>query len=130
MPKTKTTPRKLKDTNAAAGAPRVNEPVKKKRRFRPGTRALMEIRMYQKSTQTLVRLAPFTRIVKEITFRLNNSGFRYQPGAIQALLQAMEAYCVGLMEDANLCALHAGRITIQIKDMQLARRINGDFKHR
>ena len=43
-------------------------PVKelKKRRFRPGTRALFEIRRYQKSTDLLIRKLPFQRVVREI----------------------------------------------------------------
>ena len=40
--------------------------------------------------------------------------------------QAAEAYLVGLFEDTNLCALHAKRVTILPKDLQLARRIRGE----
>lgn len=35
----------------------------RKRRFRPGTRALMEIRKYQKNTTLLLRKQPFSRLV-------------------------------------------------------------------
>ncbi len=35
----------------------------KKRRFRPGTRALMEIRKYQKGTELLIARLPFARLV-------------------------------------------------------------------
>lgn len=45
---------------------------------------------------------------------------------MEALQEAAEAYLVGLMDDSNLCAIHAKRITIQPKDMQLARRIRGE----
>lgn len=38
-----------------------------------------------------------------------------------------EAFLVHLFEDANLCAIHAKRVTIMIKDMQLARRIRGPW---
>ena len=51
---------------------------------------------------------------------------RFQGAAIMALQEAAEAYMVGLFEDANLCALHAKRVTIMPKDMQLARRIRGE----
>ncbi len=37
-----------------------------------------------------------------------------------------EAYLVGLFEDTNLCAIHAKRVTIMPKDIQLARRIRGE----
>ena len=40
--------------------------------------------------------------------------------------EAVEAYLVGLFEDTNLCALHANRVTVMAKDMQLARRIRGE----
>jgi histone H3 len=51
--------------------------------------------------------------------------FRWQGGALIALQEMAEAYLVGLFEDANLCAIHAKRVTIMVKDIQLARRIRG-----
>ncbi len=48
------------------------------------------------------------------------------PAAILALQEAAEAYLVGLFEDTNLCAIHAKRVTIMPKDIQLARRIRGE----
>ena len=51
---------------------------------------------------------------------------RFQNSAISALQEAAEAYLVGLFEDTNLCAIHAKRITIMPKDIQLARRIRGE----
>jgi len=40
--------------------------------------------------------------------------------------EAMEAYAVGMFEDSNLCAIHAKRVTVMPKDMQLAKRLRGD----
>ena len=51
---------------------------------------------------------------------------RFQVQAIGALQEAAEAYLVGLFEDTNLWAIHAKRITIMPKDIQLARRIRGE----
>uniref|UniRef100_A0A0E0A5D9 Core Histone H2A/H2B/H3 domain-containing protein n=1 Tax=Oryza glumipatula TaxID=40148 RepID=A0A0E0A5D9_9ORYZ len=51
---------------------------------------------------------------------------RFQSSAVAALQEAAEAYLVGLFEDTNLCAIHAKRVTIMPKDIQLARRIRGD----
>ena len=51
---------------------------------------------------------------------------RWAKGAIEALHEGCEAYMVGLMEDANLLAIHARRITLQPRDIQLARRIRGE----
>ena len=47
-------------------------------------------------------------------------------GAVDALHEASENYLVGMMEDANLLAIHAKRFTIQPRDIQLACRICGD----
>ena len=44
----------------------------------------------------------------------------------EALQEACEAHMVGLFEDTNLCAVHARRVTIMPRDLQLARRIRGD----
>lgn len=49
-----------------------------------------------------------------------------QSSAILALQESAEAYLVGLFEDTNLCAIHAKRVTIMPKDIQLARRIRGE----
>jgi histone H3 len=97
----------------------------KKRRFRPGTVALREIRRYQKDTSMLLRKLPFQRLVREIA-QNHKSDLRFQSAAIVALQEAAEAYLVGLFEDTNLCAIHAKRVTIMSKDMTLARRIRGD----
>lgn len=99
--------------------------MKKPRRYRPGTVALREIRRYQKSTELLIRKLPFQRLVREVAQNFK-SDLRFQSTAILALQEASEAYLVGLFEDTNLCAIHARRVTILPKDMQLARRIRGD----
>jgi histone H3 len=54
------------------------------------------------------------------------SDLRFATDAFFALQEAAEAYLVGLLEDANLCAIHAKRVTVMPKDMQLARRIRGE----
>lgn len=46
--------------------------------------------------------------------------------ALLALQEAAEAYIVGVFEDTNLVAIHAKRVTILPKDVQLARRIRGE----
>jgi histone H3 len=93
--------------------------VKKPHRFRPGTVALREIRKYQKSTELLIRKLPFQRLVRETAQNLKTD-VRFQSHALAALQEASEAYLVGLFEDTNLCAIHAKRVTIFPKDMQLA----------
>ena len=97
----------------------------KAHRFRPGTVALREIRRYQKSTELLIRKLPFQRLVREIAQDFKTD-LRFQASAIAALQEASESYLVGLFEDTNLCAIHAKRVTIMPKDVQLARRIRGE----
>ena len=96
---------------------------------RPGTVALREIRKYQRSTDLLIRKLPFARLVREITQTYNSAPSegekRWQAEALMALQEACEYYLVHLFEDSNLCAIHAKRVTIMVKDIQLARRIRG-----
>merc|ERR1712159_579233 len=99
--------------------------VKKPHRYRPGTVALRGIRRFQKSTELLIRKLPFQRLVREIAQDFK-SDLRFQSSAIGALQEAVEAYLVGLFEDTNLCAIHAKRVTIQKKDIQLASRLRGE----
>jgi histone H3 len=99
--------------------------VKKAHRFKPGTVALREIRKYQKSTELLIRKLPFQRLIREIASDFKTD-LRFQSSAVLALQEASESYIVSLFEDTNLCAIHAKRVTIMPKDMQLARRIRGD----
>ena len=113
-------PRKSVASKAAKKSSRVGG-VKKPHRFRPGTVALREIRRYQKSTELLIRKLPFQRLVREIAQDFKTD-LRFQSSAIAALQEAAEAYLVGLFEDTNLCAIHAKRVTIMPKDIQLARR--------
>ena len=138
MVKTKQTPKQRKTTGtgksprkkfATKNPARKSQPssgaVKKPHRYRPGTVALREIRRYQKSTDLLIRKAPFQRLVREIAqdFAVD---LCFQRAAMEALQEASEAYLVGLFEDTNLCAIHAKRVTIMPKDIQLARRIRGE----
>ena len=93
-------------------------------RYRPGTVALRQIRKYKKSTDLLIQKLPFRRLVRELALDIDNQK-RFQESALRAIQEAAEAYIVSLLEEANLCAIHAKRITIQPKDLQLAKRLRG-----
>ena len=118
-------PRKQLAQKAARKSAPSTGGVKRSYRFRPGTVALREIRKYQKSTELLIRKLPFQRLVREVAQDFKST-LRFQSHAIMALHQASEAYLVSLFEDTNLCAIHAKRVTIFPKDIQLARRIRGE----
>ena len=55
----------------------------------------------------------------------SGEGFRFQVGALGALQEPAEAFIVGIFEDTNLCSIHAKRLTIMPKDLQLTMRIRG-----
>ena len=124
-------PRKQLATKAARKSAPATGGVKKPHRYRPGTVALREIRKYQKSTELLMRKLPFQRLVREVANDIAAGtrfpeGPRWQSQAVVALQEAAEAYLVHLFEDSNLEAIHAKRVTIQAKDIQIARRIRGE----
>ena len=97
----------------------------KPHRYRAGTAALKDIRHFQKTTALLIRKLPFQRLVREIAQDFKTD-LRFQSAVILCLQEATEAYLVRLFDDANLCAIHARRVTIMPKDILLARRIRGE----
>jgi histone H3 len=118
------TPRKSLGAKAARKSTPVvdSQGAKKQHRFRSGTVALREIFKYQKSTDLLIRKLPFQLLVHEIASAFRGD-LHFQSSAIAALQEASEAYLVGLFEDTNLCAIHANRVTIIERDIQLTQRI-------
>ena len=81
--------------------------------------ALKEIQKYQKGADLLIWRLPFQRLVREITQK-RRGGLRFQSAAVLALQEAGEAFLVGLLEQANLCTIHAKWVTIMPRDSQLA----------
>lgn len=110
-----------KPANKSAKKPKTPT-MKKPHRYKPGTVALREIRRYQKSTELLIRKAPFQRLVREIAQDYKTE-LRFQQQAVEALQEAAEKYMVVKFEDANLCAIHARRVTVMEKDLALGRTI-------
>ncbi len=117
-------PRKMLATKTAAKSPPIPK-MKRPHKYRPGTVALREIRRYQKSTDLLIPKIVFSRLVREVGEDIKTD-LRFQGSAVLALQESAEAYLVGLFEDTNLCAIHAKRVTIMPKDIQLARRFRGE----
>ena len=97
----------------------------KPHRYRAGTVALQDIHHFQKTSALLIQKLPFQRLVREIAQDFKTD-LRFQSAAILCLQEAAEAYLVRLFDDANLCAIHARRVTIMPKDILLARRIRGE----
>ncbi|KAF1592197.1 UNVERIFIED_CONTAM: histone H3, partial [Eudyptes robustus] len=96
----------------------------RKRKYRPGTRALMEIRKLQKTCHLLIRRAPFLRVVKDIVRNCSKGiDYKIQSEAVNALQEASEAFLVTLFEAANMCAIHGKRVTVMPQDLLLVKNL-------
>ena len=100
--------------------------LKKPRKYWPGTVALQEIQQFQKNTELLIWKLPFVWLVCKIAMDLGKYDLCFQGSTIICLKEAVEAYVVGLREDTNLCTIHAKRVTIMPKNVQLAHCIWGE----
>ena len=108
-----------KHTKKSAAAP---AGTKKAHRFRPGTVALREIKRYQRSDELIFPILAFDRLVREIA-QDYKTDLRFGKGAFAAIHLFTEYYIVDLLMDTQLSSIHAKRVTIMPKDIQLARRI-------
>uniref|UniRef100_A0A1B0AEM6 Core Histone H2A/H2B/H3 domain-containing protein n=1 Tax=Glossina pallidipes TaxID=7398 RepID=A0A1B0AEM6_GLOPL len=117
--------RKQLTVKAARKSAPTTRVVNKAHRYRPGTVALHEIRRYLKSTELLMRRLPFQRLVREIA-KDCKTDLRFQPASIGTLQEACEVYMIGLFEHINLCAIHAKRVAIMPKDIQLNKELRGE----
>lgn len=106
----------------ARGAPKAaaGNAGRRKYRTKPGAGALREIRKFQKSTNLLIRKLPFTRTVREVAqdLRPGEEGLRFKPTTLEALQESAETYLTNLMEEAQMAAIHAGRITVKTSDIR------------
>ena len=119
------TPRLLSNRPAAYKTNPTDSPIKK-RRYRPGTVALREIKKYQRTTENLIKRAPFKRLVQEVLKDFGEGELRVSKEAVSCLQESAEMFLINLLEDTQLSAIHAKRITIKPIDMQFARRLRGD----
>lgn len=105
---------------------RIEGTVQKKRKHKPGTIALREIRKYQKSTDLLLAKSPFFRLIREIVLEVAGEQFNWQKAAVEALQEIAEAFMVSLFEDANSACIHAKRVTVRPEDIHLVRKLRRD----
>ena len=117
--------REIREARAAGYLYEDDPEKKRKNHFRPGHLALNEIRHYQKRVNLFIHKLPFQCLVRELAQQFNMD-LQFRSAAITALQEASEAYLVCLFEDSNLCAIHAKRVTIMPKDIQLACCIRGE----
>ncbi|XP_076654304.1 uncharacterized protein LOC143359868 [Halictus rubicundus] len=88
---------------------------------------LREIKHLRRSVHLLIPKVAFSRVVREIIFNLfpNLGDIRIQASALEALQEAAEAYLVQFFEDCILLSMHAKRVTLQVQDVMLLRRLRG-----
>jgi len=117
----------LDDTTTETGRP------KRKHRYRPGTRALLNIRQMQKSTKLEIQRAPFRRLVKEIiqntTMDVPEVGTHFPAGtapalritekAYLALQESAEQWMAGISRECNRVARNSKRVKITIGDLHI-----------
>ena len=89
-----------------------------KHHYHPGTRALMEIRQYQKFVEFLIPKLQFQRLAQD--FKVN---LHFTSDVIFALQEASEVFLINLMEDTNLCTIYRGQITIAPRDFNLVMKL-------
>ena len=95
------------------------------KRCKSGTILLASLRWCQKSVGILIPLLAFSCLVRELAEN-EKKELRFQAAAIKALKEGAEAYLIGMLEDAQLCTIHAKRKTVIPKDIMLARCLRRD----
>lgn len=76
----------------------------------------------------MMNLGTFHLYCQETLARLGLGEISWSKQASRALMQVSEDYLIQLFEDSYYCAQHSRRVTLQVKDVQLARRIRSRFE--
>jgi histone H3/H4 len=103
----------------------IKDSISKPHHFRPGTVALRNIRKCQKTGQHILPRLNAERFIREICQDFK-ADLRFTELSIIQVIYFIEEYLVNILESANLCAIHAGRISVRPSDIQLTRRIKGE----
>lgn len=115
-----------KSLHGSKSKPKVESQVteRRKRRYRPGTRALMQIRKFQKSTNLLIPRSSFSRLVREIANQYGE--FKFTKTSIIALQTSAEAYLIDTFEKSYRGTMSRKGKTLEPKDMHLLRQMRND----
>ena len=123
MARTKNTARVMV---GGAGKKSATQPRRKKtRRKRRKNKALHEIKKLQRTWHLVIPKKAMTRLIIEIQQKYNREHMRWQSKALECIHHAAENYLQDLFTDAQLAAIHARRVTLQVRDFQFVRRIRG-----
>ena len=117
---------KSAETKAARKKPKYCSWIR--RRCRPGTKALREIRKYQKTCEFLCQKTKYKLLMKEVLQGPYYSDDKRKTAKLWEAGQVIgEDYVIDNLREANLAAINAGRETIQPKDIDLVRKIRGEI---
>ena len=98
-------------------------------KFKPGTVTVRDFKKFNLKKDFLISKMAFRRVVRGIFEDLPQvkgaSKLRVQESAMMALQEATEAHLVHTFQNAMRCATHGKRVTVQPRDMQLARYLAG-----
>ena len=114
------------DRRPWTSTPKPPLPPKVKRQRKPGVKALHKIRKFQMTVENVIPRAAFQRVVREISQSLKQN-LRWSAAALGAIQEAAEQMATSLFEDANMCAIHAKRVTLMDRDLCLSTRIRSDL---
>ena len=98
----------------------------KYKRYRPGQLALKEVKYYKNNAGFVIPISAIRRLCLEIGYDCKE-GISLQLHVYRLLQEPAEWYLVRVFKDTNLLAAHAKRITINPKDLVLARKVSGDY---
>ena len=87
-----------------------------KRKWKPGTVALREIRAAQKSGRLLLQRAPFQRLARVAIAKFKDDCM-FRRSALDALQEAAEGYATQLLQEALILMCHRNRKTLVPKDV-------------
>lgn len=98
--------------------------LKKRHRYRNGTRALMDMKRLQKENKLVLRKRPFSRLVREqgAEFKVD---LRFTKGSMRAIQETAEHHLMSILGDSNLAAIHCKRVTVMPKDITLTEYFRG-----
>ncbi|KAI8123595.1 histone H3-like centromeric protein cid [Lucilia cuprina] len=124
--KVNTKQKKLKETPADK-TETAQQQVARKPRKRPNPMQLekrfwKDVQNLQNRTDHLIPMLPFSRLVREEEELMHDAStevFKITPTALEALQTSSELYLTQRLQDAYMLTLHRGRVTLDVKDMEL-----------
>jgi histone H3/H4 len=116
MARTKHTDRKNATLESKSKKKTEDVVVKRKHRWRSGTKSLMNIRRQQKSTELIIPRAAIKRLIREVC---PDDDARFKSGAVTLIQSAVEAYIIDCFSRAQSVACFNQRKSIKSTEMQL-----------